>query len=486
MSHLIQRLNGSNTTYGAGYTGNYGGTKKLYVRTSTNGILTYPLTTDTSASQYCKFKILVSANKTAYLAKSWSKTTTTWQNSRSRESTITTTTWQNSRSRESTITTTTWKNSRSRASDYITYETGSFSTWKISSTRDNGYNVNVSYSTWVSDYYDGGVWSTSQKPTNFISSTMQSISSTTTYHNWTIITTDTGPLRSWNVHGAGNANIGWKIYGYLDYTTPLKHRQITVQAYTGKTVSTYISYQNIQYTEYLFDAHNSFSSRSTLGAGVTTSWSHSSPWSITAGYTSHTYTTNPLQKISETVKFPSGTNPASYTRKATIYAGTYSYTGRWIQSLTAYKVSYSIANTEGYTFTSTNKTGVSYTLSSSTTKTTKSGNTTRSSGYTETSTAAAGTSLASGTITSGTRSSGYTETSTAAAGTSITSGTTTSGTRSSGYTETSTAAAGTSLASGTTTSGTRSSGYTETSNAPAGTSITSGTTTSGTTHNANI
>lgn len=94
MPFIVQRYSNSTTSYsGSQYQNLTGGTSKLkiYAGATTS---TYPLTTNTSASQYCKFKIKV-GNHTAFLAQSIStsisRTTTTWKNSISRSSGYTTT-----------------------------------------------------------------------------------------------------------------------------------------------------------------------------------------------------------------------------------------------------------------------------------------------------------------------------------------------------------------------------------------------------------
>lgn len=161
---LVQRLNGSNTSYSGTPYLFTAGTKKLHVKVNSSSTINYPLTTDTSASQYCKFKILVSAGKTAYLAKAWNRTTTTWNNSVSRKST------------------------------YTTYKTASYSTWKISSTRASGYTATDKFSrkasltteaiwsayqgNWIDDYYISDYYDSAY---HYLGATSSSTSSTSNY-----------------------------------------------------------------------------------------------------------------------------------------------------------------------------------------------------------------------------------------------------------------------------------------------------------------
>ena len=76
MAYLVQIYSNSTTSYsGTSYQGLNGGTRKLYIRSGTS-TSSYPLTTNTSASQYCKFTISTSNTTRAYLAKSISSSTT--------------------------------------------------------------------------------------------------------------------------------------------------------------------------------------------------------------------------------------------------------------------------------------------------------------------------------------------------------------------------------------------------------------------------
>lgn len=88
MGHLVIKTGSGNITYGGNiYTGWAGGTKKLHIKTASNGTLHYPLTTHKSASEYCKLKILYN-NSTCYLARSTeiAGTISTWKIWNSRES----------------------------------------------------------------------------------------------------------------------------------------------------------------------------------------------------------------------------------------------------------------------------------------------------------------------------------------------------------------------------------------------------------------
>lgn len=67
MSGLVQRYNGSNISYtDSRFTGWNGGTKKLCVRTkagsTASDVISYPLTTNTTASQYCHFVVRVNGS----------------------------------------------------------------------------------------------------------------------------------------------------------------------------------------------------------------------------------------------------------------------------------------------------------------------------------------------------------------------------------------------------------------------------------------
>ena len=131
MSGLAIRYNGSNIYYTAAeYTGISNlGTHKLCVRT--NGtVLSYPLTTNTSASQYCKFKIKV-ANSTAYLAKSFSNSSSY---TRSTNTTTATTTATNVSTTTSTNTATTTNTTRSTNTATTTNTTKSTNTATTTNT----------------------------------------------------------------------------------------------------------------------------------------------------------------------------------------------------------------------------------------------------------------------------------------------------------------------------------------------------------------
>lgn len=74
MPFIVQRYSNSTLSYsGSQYQSLNGGTKKLQFKSGTS-TFNYPLTTNTSASQYCKFKIKV-GNSTAFLAQSISTST---------------------------------------------------------------------------------------------------------------------------------------------------------------------------------------------------------------------------------------------------------------------------------------------------------------------------------------------------------------------------------------------------------------------------
>lgn len=133
MAYLVQRYSNSTISYsGTSYQGLNGGTRKLYIRSGTS-TSSYPLTTNTSASQYCKFTISTSNTTRAYLAKSISSSTTTSRTTSSTRTSSTTTSYT------STYTTSNYN------SKTITNSTtsGTGGVWGTYGYNDAGYSIYI-------------------------------------------------------------------------------------------------------------------------------------------------------------------------------------------------------------------------------------------------------------------------------------------------------------------------------------------------------
>ena len=360
MSYLIQRLDGFNTTYGADYANLTGGTKKLYIRTATNGVLTYPLTTDTSASQYCKFKIKI-GNSTAYLAKSKSSSYTSTNSKNTTISMVSTTFWSSTSNSNTGIGI---YNTASTFNDWGTYVTyllrshasGQGKQTLIDVEHTSDFNVH---------FFQTQLGKTMQK-----FSKSRTTTGTTNSNSYIITSLGLTTLfaGAWDVQGATTQTFNKTTYLSVQ-GRPIRVDQtsLTLTSYSSETVTRRYSVPATRWTNSLSRASTYTSTWSTVNpsGGIMMSQVSSSKSTTISGRQTTSifqYTTQQesFAVIDSTYIIPEylTTSPDGPINLLQSY------------SLTRSSRSY-LTRSSGYTQSSTNSVGASHTLSSSSTRVTR-------------------------------------------------------------------------------------------------------------------